>query len=126
MLAAVAVRESGVQDVNEQDGAGVGVGVFQITVANNNQNPANGPTAAEANNLGWAASYATQLLSSTMAYLGKKFPNFTPTQLLQATAASYNISYKPGNFTGNPNTIDAGTAHGNYGSNVLQLMSCFH
>jgi RHS repeat-associated protein len=127
MLAAIAIRESGVQDVNEQDGAGVGVGVFQITVTNNNQNPAKGPTVAEADNLEWAADYAAQLLNSNMAYLGKKFPNYTPTQLLQATAASYNMNpYKPGNFTGNPGTIDIGTTGNNYGSNILQLMSCFH
>jgi len=127
MLAAIAIRESGVQDVNENDGAGVGVGIFQITVKNNNQNPKNGPTVNEANNLMWSANYAAQLLNSNLAYLAKQFPNFTASQLLQATAASYNMNpYKPGNFTGNPNTIDKGTAGGNYGSNIMNLMNnCF-
>jgi RHS repeat-associated protein len=123
MLAAIAIRETGVQDLNENDGAGVGVGVFQITVTNNNQNPANGPTAAEANNLAWAAGFAANLLNTDMAQLGAKFPNFTPAQLLQATADSYNFGV--GNISGNPNTMDVGSAHNNYGSNVMQLMNCF-
>jgi hypothetical protein len=115
-------RETGFQNVNEKDGAGVGVGVFQITVS-----PTSGVTAAQAGNLTWAANYAGNLLSSNMSYLGNKFPNFTPDQLLQATAASYNMNpYNPKNFTGNPNTIDDGTANGNYGSNVVQIMEhCF-
>jgi hypothetical protein len=124
MLAATAIRESGVQDLNESDGAGVGVGVFQITVNNNNQNPANGPTSTEANNLSWAAGFAANLLNTDMTQLANKFPNFTPTQLLQATFDAYNMGIK--NISGNPATMDVGSAKGNYGSNVLQLMDCFH
>ena len=124
MLAAIAIRESGVQDLNENDGAGVGVGVFQITVRNNNQNPASGPTASEANNLAWAAAFAANLLNTNMAQLAAKFPNFTPAQLLQATADSYNFGV--GNISANPNTMDVGSAHNNYGSNVMHLMDCFH
>jgi len=53
--------------------------------------------------------------------------------LTQATAASYNMGvFNPStgrpNFTGNPGTIDQGTAGpngGNYGSNVVALMNCF-
>ena len=125
-LAAIGIRESGFQNISEVDGAGVGVGVFQITVKNNNVNPRYGVTVAQAGNLDWSASYAAQLLTSNMTYLTSKFPNFTPFQILQATAASYNMNpYKPGNFTGNPSTIDAGTARSNYGSNVLDLLNCF-
>jgi RHS repeat-associated protein len=121
LLAAIGVRETGFRNVNEWDGAGVGVGVFQITVS-----PTSGVTAAQASNLPWAARYAANMLASNRTYLRNRFPNFTPDQLLQATAASYNMNpYKPGNFTGNPATIDVGTAHGNYGSNVLNLMKCF-
>ena len=62
-----------------------------------------------------------------MGYLSAWFPNFTPTQLLQATAASYNIGLW--GISGNPNTIDWGTApagaNGNYGSDILLLMNCF-
>jgi hypothetical protein len=58
-----------------------------------------------------------------MDILSAKFPNFTPAQLVQATAASYNFGIR--NISGNPNTIDVGTANGNYGSNVVQLMDCF-
>ncbi|HTX42091.1 MAG TPA: IPT/TIG domain-containing protein [Acidobacteriaceae bacterium] len=121
LLAAIAVRETGFLNVQETDGAGVGVGVFQITVS-----PTSGVTADEASNLPWAADYAAGLLASNMAYLSQRFPDFTPAQLLRATAASYNMNpYKRGNFTGDPNPIDKGTARGNYGSNVVALMSCF-
>ena len=58
-----------------------------------------------------------------MATLSTAFPNFTPTQLTQATAASYNFGVS--NISGNPATIDVGTTGGNYGSNVVNLMSCF-
>jgi hypothetical protein len=49
--------------------------------------------------------------------------SFTPPQLLQATAASYNFGV--GNISGNPNTIDVGTTGGNYGSTVVGMMACF-
>ena len=67
------------------------------------------------------------MLASNMSYLGKKFPNYADTgTLLQATAASYNMNpYKPGNFTGDPNTIDQGTTWDNYGSDVALLTDCF-
>ncbi|HEV3481173.1 MAG TPA: RHS repeat-associated core domain-containing protein [Candidatus Acidoferrales bacterium] len=119
LLAAIGVLETGFQNVNEKDGAGVGVGVFQITVS-----LSSGVTSAEARNLTWAANYAANMLNSNANYLAGKFPSFTPTQLLQATAASYNLG--PGGISGNPNTIDKGSKpHNNYGSLVLQLMNCF-
>jgi hypothetical protein len=63
------------------------------------------------------------MLHSNMTALSRAFPNFTPPQLLQATAASYNLGIR--GISGHPNTIDVGSAHNNYGSNVVQLMSCF-
>jgi RHS repeat-associated protein len=123
LLAAIGVRESGFRNLNENDGAGVGVGVFQITVSSKS-----GVTAAQAGNLTWAANYAANMLATNMSYLGRTFPNFTSAQLLQATAASYNFG--TGNISGNPNTIDVGSApqgHGNYGSNVLNITNdCFN
>lgn len=59
-----------------------------------------------------------------MTYLAANFPNFTAAQLLQATAAAYNFG--TGNISGNPSTIDVGSAGGNYGNNVVKLMDCFH
>jgi hypothetical protein len=59
-----------------------------------------------------------------MNYLSAKFPNFTPTQLLQATAAGYNFDPTT-NISGNPNTIDKGTTWGNYGISVVFMMDCF-
>lgn len=123
MVAAIGIRESGFQNRTEVDGAGLGVGIFQISV------PGSGLTKDQAGNLTTAANYAAQLLNSNMATLAAKFPNFTPAQLLQATAASYNFG--TGNISGNPSTIDAGSAPapkapGNYGSNIVNLMNCFN
>jgi hypothetical protein len=122
LLAAIGIRESGFQNLNEADGAGVGVGVFQITIS-----PASGVTAAQAGSLAgsltWAANYAAQLLSADMQILAAKFPGLTSAQLWQATADAYNFG--TGNISGNPSTMDIGSAHNNYGSNVMQLMTCF-
>lgn len=104
-----------------QSGGGSGAGVFQIDLSAHPD-----VTPAEAFNIPWAANYAAGLLASNEAYLAGKFPNFTAVQLLQATAASYNIGRN--GISGNPDTIDVGTSppgHGNYGSNVVGLMSCF-
>jgi soluble lytic murein transglycosylase-like protein len=123
MLAAIGVRESNFQNVNQGDGPGVGV--FQITVS-----PNSGVTATQAGNLAWAANYAAAMLDSNMDFLGNQpqLQSFTQTQLLQATAASYNMGLgnpRGSNFSGNPNTIDVGTKYNNYGSNILLLMDCF-
>ena len=77
---------------------------------------------AQAFNLPFAANYAAGMLSSNMNYLSSAF-SFTPAQLLQATAASYNFGTN--NISGNPNTIDVGTTGGNYGSTAVGMMTCF-
>lgn len=131
LLAAVAVRESGVRDISENDGAGVGVGVFQLTVS-----PTSGVTADEANNLAWSANYAASLLSSDIAAANAYWGNsgaYTASQMEQVGIDAYNMGFNSkstptvymSNFTGNPATIDGGTANNNYGSNVMQLMACF-
>jgi RHS repeat-associated protein len=117
-LAAIGIRESGFQNITEVDGAGLGVGVFQISV------PGSGLTAAQARNLTTGANYAAQLLNSNLNTLIANYPNLMSMQLLQATAASFNFG--TGNISGNPNTIDVGTTGGNYGSNVLGLLNCFY
>jgi len=59
-----------------------------------------------------------------MQSLAAKFPNFTPDQLLRATAASYSLGV--GGIWGNPATIDVGSnPNGHYGANVLGIMKCF-
>jgi RHS repeat-associated protein len=118
LLAAIAVRESNFMNVQETlvgGGPGPGMGVFQLT----NQR---GVSSAQAFNIPFAANYAAGMLSSNMTYLSGAF-SFTPSQLLQATAASYNFGVS--NISGNPNTIDVGTTGGNYGSTVVGMMSCF-
>ena len=126
LLAAIGVRETGFENVQEKlpNGKnGPGMGVFQLT----NQP---GVTKAQAFDLTFAANYAANMLSNNENILSNEFPAFTPDQLMQATAASYNIGTDPNTgISGNPNTIDVGTApggiRGNYGSNVVGLMSCF-
>ncbi len=115
LLAAIGVRETGFMNV-PQMGGGPGMGIFQLTVGP-------GMSAAQASNLNFSANYAAGMLSSNMSYLSGSFPALTSSQLLQATAASFNIG--PGGISGNPNTIDVGTTGGNYGSNVVNLMNCF-
>ena len=117
MVAAIGIRESGFQNIPEI-GGGKGRGVFQIDVG---KNPS--VTEAQAYDVAFAANWAVNLLDKNMGTLTGKYPNLTSTQLLQATAASYNFGTK--NISGNPNTIDAGTAGNNYGSNILGLMNCF-
>lgn len=130
MLAAIGIRETGFNNVQQVCPSGLtwggkdcnGYGVFQISI-----NTATGVTTDQAGYLTFAAGWAAQSLNSNMAALAAKFPNFSPTQLLQATAASYNFG--TGNISGDPSTIDWGSAPGgaagNYGSNILALMDCF-
>ena len=118
MLAAIGIRESGFRNVSEADGAGVGVGIFQLTVS-----ASSGVTASQAGDLSWAATYAANMLNGNRATLAAKFPGLTPEQLMQATAASYNFGVS--NISGNPATIDIGSARNNYGSNIVQLAKCF-
>ena len=117
ILAAVGVRESGFSNVPEV-GGGRGRGVFQIDLG---QNP--GVTVAQAMNFPWAANWAANTLHSNMLSLASRFPAFTKNQLMQATAASYNLG--PGGISGNPATIDQGTPGNNYGSNVMDIATCF-
>ena len=117
LLAAIGVRESGFQNV-WQSGNGWGAGVFQIDLS---EHP--NVTVAQAFNVSWAANYAAGMLAGNESVLSAEFTNFTAAQLLQATAASYNLGV--GGISGNPSTIDVGTPGGNYGSNVAGLMQCF-
>jgi len=127
LLGAIALRETGFEDILQKCPPGVnwgdpkcsGAGDFQIDLYHNP-----GVSQADALNLSFAANWAANLLATNMATLAAKFPNLTPTQLLQATAASYNFG--TGNISGNPATINVGSSGGNYGSNVLNLMDCFH
>ena len=117
LLAAIGVRETGFQNI-AQIGGGKGAGVFQIDLG---KNP--GVTSAQAYNIAYAANFAANMLAASADTLASEYPSFSPAQLLQATAASYNFG--TGNISGNPNTIDVGSTGGNYGSNVVGLMSCF-
>jgi hypothetical protein len=119
------VGQKAFRKVNENGGANVGVGVFQLTVT-----PNSGVTSDRANNVAWAANYAANMLATNMGFLQDAHTNFNQTQLLQATAATYDMGLgkhpRGSNISGNPNTIDVGTKpNNNYGSLVLGLMNCF-
>ena len=115
LLAAIGVRESGGRNIAER-GGGAGMGIFQLT-----HQP--GVTAAQAYDTDFAANYAARMLQANRRILARRFPNFTPAQLTQATAAAYNRG--AGRIRSDPASIDAHTAHNNYGSNVVDLMRCF-
>jgi hypothetical protein len=92
--------------------------VFQVDLGKNPD-----VTSAQAYNITFAANFAANMLATNGATLARRHPNLNPAQLLQATAASYNFG--TGNISGDPNSIDVGTSGGNFGSNVVGLMSCF-
>ncbi|MBY0578584.1 MAG: hypothetical protein K2P57_06015 [Burkholderiales bacterium] len=117
LLAAIGVRETGFRNI-AQTGGGQGAGVFQIDLGKNPN-----VTSSQAYDIPFAANFAANMLATNETRLAAAHPNLSPTQLLQATAASYNFGTP--NISGNPNTIDIGSSGGNYGSNVLGLMACF-
>jgi RHS repeat-associated protein len=127
LLAAIGVEETGFNNewqectTDASCAKANGAGIFQIDLgvpsnANVSVQQAFDPT--------WAANYAANLLSNNMSTLARNFPNFTPAQLLQATAASYNMGTPE--ISGNPSTIDVGTnPNGTYGATVNLLTFCF-
>jgi soluble lytic murein transglycosylase-like protein len=98
-----------------------GAGTFQIDLGPKGGHP--DVSVEQAFDPAWAANYAANMLATNMNYLGNTFPNFTPPQLIQAAAASYNFGTS--NIHGNPNRIDVGTTNNNYGIDILFLMDCF-
>jgi RHS repeat-associated protein len=127
-LGAIAIRESGVRDIN-QGGGGGGVGVFQIGLT---RNP--GVTVAQANSLSWAATWAAQYLNSNLVGLLNKIPLATNpgADYLWMDAASYNTGLQGQiNRYNNGQSPDYHTAPqgndlygNNYGSNILGLANC--
>lgn len=109
--------ETGFRNIAES-GSGFGRGIFQIDLGAHPN-----VTEAQAFDPTFAANFAARLLDTNMDTLAAAHPNLSPSQLLQATAASYNFG--TGNISGNPAKIDRGTTGGNYGSNILLLMDCF-
>jgi RHS repeat-associated protein len=128
LLAAIGVRETGFNNVWQGcDDVRVmcidanGAGTFQIDLGPKGGHP--DVSVEQAFDPAWAANYAANMLATNMNYLGNTFPNFTPPQLIQAAAASYNFGTS--NIHGNPNRIDVGTTNNNYGIDILFLMDCF-
>lgn len=117
VLAAIGIRETQFRNIDQKGGKGVGV--FQVDLG---QNPS--VTSGQASDITWAANWAAATLSSNNRRLASLYPNLDPAHLIQATAASWNLGV--GGISGNPDTIDRGSAGDNYGSNVVGLMDCFH
>jgi RHS repeat-associated protein len=119
LLAAIGIRETGFQNIPQE--GGLGRGVFQIDLG---QNPS--VTSRQAADITYSANFAANRLATNESILANRYPNLTSTQLLQATAASYNLGVSRRAISGNPDTIDVGSARGNYGSNVIDIMRyCF-
>lgn len=115
LLAAIGVRESGFENIDQKGGSGKGV--FQIDIGRNPQIPG-----ADAENVTYAANWAAAQLTGNYAYFSQNRPSFTQDQLLQATAAAYNEGR--GNVGRSPGTIQKDSRN-HYGQNVLDLMDCF-
>jgi len=115
MLGAIALTESNV-DPNK-DAADGGWGLFQLT----NQR---GVSRAQAHDPLFATNYAAKMLAENRRFIERQFPQFSPENRTLATAASFNFN-PHNNLSGNPDTIDQGTAGDNYGHRILALMNCF-
>jgi Transglycosylase SLT domain len=116
-LAAIAIEESQFQNINQRGGKGVGV--FQIDLG---RNP--GVTAAQAQDLAFAADWAAKYLATNYNALQKR--GLSGNTLLDATFDSYNAGL--GGVTrvltrgGFP---DNASYNGQYGGTALNLTKCF-
>lgn len=120
ILAAIGVRETNFMNIDSPRPGDPGWGVYQLT----NQP---GVSRAQARDLTFAANYAANLLADNKRLMRRRFPQLTETQVMHAALAAYNFG--PNNISGNPATIDVGTAGYSqgrpYGENVLLLANCF-
>ncbi|CAN5407495.1 hypothetical protein BH20ACI2_BH20ACI2_14230 [soil metagenome] len=129
LLAAIGVRETGFQNINQS--GGLGKGIFQIDVG---QNPNAGNIIG---NIEAEATFAAQLLVSRMNHHSsatRGYPSGNYNAYLQFAAAirdynarhsvTQNVMNRPGATVAD---LDRGTALNNYVSNVLNLMNhCFN
>ena len=131
ILAAIGIYETGFLPKNESDGAGVGVGVFQIT---------NGGDTAMS--FPWAADLAASMLRDNLNQISKALPNLSGVSLTQALADSWNLGAvgvinnikaglspdyhsSPIYKNGHPSGQYRGGGTGQYGSDILEIMDCF-
>jgi hypothetical protein len=131
MLAAIGIYETGFLSKNEKDGAGVGVGIFQIT---------NGGT--DASKMPSAANVAAKMLGDNLNQISRALPGLSASLLIQALADSWNLgaggvigNIKAGlspDYHSSPIYINGvrtgkyrGGGTGQYGSDILKLMDCY-
>lgn len=131
LLAAIGIRESGFQNVN-QVGGGAGVGVFQIDLS---QNPSVSRETAESLEL--SANWVGAALADMMGGLTRDFNLAGPN--LEAFAVSAHNTGRGRAMSAlhrlqgqgiapqdlDPFSLDRYTAHGNYTAHVANLRSCF-
>ena len=126
LLAAIALKENNGANGLQRCEAGItwgdpkcsGAGMFQIDL---HQHP--GVSKDQALDVSFAADWAAKLLKTNMTILASVFKG---DELLQATAASYNLG--PHGFSGDATKIDKGSSgppKNGYGNNAVQLMECF-
>jgi RHS repeat-associated protein len=117
LLAAIGVRETDFRPITEGGnvaGRPRGEGVFQIT--------GHGVSQQQADDLSFSANWTASYLDSNASKIAS-YTSFSSDKFMQATAASFNLG--PNGFSGNPDTIDAGSTGGNYGGNVMGIRTCF-
>jgi hypothetical protein len=126
-LAAIGVEESGFRNVRQgidprTGKPGKGIGIFQIDQGAHPQ-----VTDKQGFDPVFSANFAANLLQSNYNTLtARGYTRFTEANLMQATAASYNYGTSRKNISGNPATIDVGTTNGHYGSDIMNLITCFN
>ena len=130
MLAAIGIRESGFQNINQTNGQGVGF--FQIDLG---QNPS--VTAANASNLVWSANWAVQYLAARIPAVANALQGLNGAAIAGwsgvgsifdiSVADTYNLGLgRVKSFLSHQLDPDLGTTGENYGQNIWQLMQCFH
>jgi RHS repeat-associated protein len=124
LLAAIAIRESGANpDQGRQIGGGNGFGMFQLDTSTGEY------TREQGLNVRVSAGLAAAHLRRDMNSISRNSQYsriIAANRVTQATATAYNMGLGPRGVTGNPDTIDQGSAGGgDYGISVLNLMACF-
>ena len=135
MLAAIGIYETGFRNLNEKDGHGNAVGVFQFA-------DTSGVPADTASKLREAAFAAANLLSQNKSTIQSAFPDLSGRMLEWAMVASWNrgaggvVSNLQNGHTPDYHTSPIysngvhtgryrGGGTGQYGTDVLHLMDCF-
>ena len=125
VLAAVSIRETGFQNIDQQGGPGRAGGYFQIDF---NAHP--NISREQAFDINWAADWTAGQFASDIAKY--EDTGFTPELSLAGAIRNHNAGpkytlkkLKRDQLRGGFASLNAGTWHSNYVTNILDLMDCF-